>query len=75
MASSSSSRPKQLFDPDRAYSAAEIAQALSLHPITPFKWVRAGRLPKPVRLAPGTTRWLGSELNEYLFGAEEVRHG
>ena len=42
------------------YSAADLAKRYHIHPITVWKWSASGQLPKPVKLAPGTTH--GSEV-------------
>jgi predicted DNA-binding transcriptional regulator AlpA len=59
---------RELFDPAKAYSPQQVADALSIHRITVWKLIRAGRLPKTVKVGPFTSRLLGSELNECLFG-------
>jgi prophage regulatory protein len=38
-------------------SAAQLAARYGVHVVTVWRWAQAGRIPQPVRLAPGTTRW------------------
>jgi predicted DNA-binding transcriptional regulator AlpA len=38
-------------------------------PITPstlYRWIRAGRAPKPVKVGPGASRWIKSECDAAL---------
>ena len=39
------------------FSAADLARRYRIHKITVWKWAARGRLPKPMKLSPGTTRW------------------
>jgi predicted DNA-binding transcriptional regulator AlpA len=43
-------------------SAAQLAARYGVHIVTVWRWAQAGRLPQPVRLAPGTTRWRKEEI-------------
>jgi predicted DNA-binding transcriptional regulator AlpA len=47
------------------YTAADLAKRYKVHKITIFKWVRAGRLPPPDKLAPNTTRWRSDRIAKH----------
>jgi prophage regulatory protein len=44
-----------------------------LHQSTVWRWVKSGRLPRPVKLSGGTSRWLRSELEAVLARMVEAR--
>jgi predicted DNA-binding transcriptional regulator AlpA len=58
------------FENDKFYSAKAIAEKFDVHHVTPWKWAKQGRLPKPRKIGPNTSRWLGRELNEKLIPTE-----
>jgi predicted DNA-binding transcriptional regulator AlpA len=62
-------RPK-LFQDEQLYSVNDIAKKMGgkTHPLSVWRWVREGRIGTPLKIGPKTTRFLGSELNEKLFG-------
>lgn len=39
------------------FSAAQLARRYSVHVVTVWRWAQTGRLPRPIRLTPRTTRW------------------
>lgn len=41
-----------------------LAKALEVHRNTVWRWVREGRLPPPVRLSPGCSRWPSTVLED-----------
>lgn len=47
-------------------SANTLAAMLETTPSTIWRWSKNGRLPKPVKLGEGTTRWKIEEVNEAL---------
>lgn len=47
-------------------SANTLAVMLETTPSTIWRWSKNGRLPKPVKLGEGTTRWKIEEVNEAL---------
>lgn len=47
-------------------SAKTLAGMLETTPATIWRWSKKGRLPKPVKLGEGTTRWKIEEVNEAL---------
>lgn len=59
---------RRLFQNNHLYTANEVAAKLKVHHITVWKWVRSGRLSKPVKIGPATSRFLGADLNNKLFG-------
>lgn len=38
-------------------SAKQLAKRYGVHVVTVWRWAQIGRLPKPERLTPRTTRW------------------
>lgn len=62
--------PLKLFVDDQLYSAQQIADKVGIHRVTPWRWVKQGRLCKPRKISANTTRWLGRELNSYLDNAD-----
>ena len=54
-----------MFEDDRFYSDVEIAAVFGgkTSRVTIWRWAREGVLPKPRKLAPNTSRWVGAELN------------
>lgn len=44
-----------------------------LHPATLYRGIRQGRFPKPVKVGPGTSRWLREECEAVLRGMVEGR--
>ena len=59
--------PSPLFDfdrlPDAAYVRLPVLAALKgISPATCWRWVKAGRLPAPVKLGPNTTAWKVGDL-------------
>ena len=42
----------------------ELAERFRVSRITIWRWSAAGRLPKPIRLTPGTTRWALDEIED-----------
>lgn len=43
-----------------------VAARFSVHPMTVWKWVKAGKLPQPVRRGPQTVRWNVGLLRQHL---------
>jgi predicted DNA-binding transcriptional regulator AlpA len=39
---------------------------IPISPATIWRWVRAGRFPKPVKLGPGVTAWRGVDLIAFI---------
>jgi prophage regulatory protein len=60
---------------DAFLSAHDLALRWDVHYLTIFKWAKAGRLPKPVRLGPGTTTWRSSEILSHEAKCLEVARG
>jgi len=44
-----------------------------INPATLYRGVRKGRYPKPVKVGPGSSRWLRSECEAALAQMAEVR--
>lgn len=47
-------------------SANTLAKALETTPSTIWRWTKSNRLPKPVKLGEGTTRWKMEEVHQAL---------
>lgn len=47
-------------------SANTLAVAFETTPSTIWRWSKSGRIPKPIKLGEGTTRWNLAEVNEAL---------
>lgn len=45
-------------------SDKDLASRYSVSRITIWRWARAGTIPKPHKIAPGTTRWAADEIAE-----------
>lgn len=53
--------------PESGYASANtLAKALETTPSTIWRWSKSGRLPKPVKLGEGTTRWNLAEVHKTL---------
>lgn len=53
--------------PESGYvSANTLAKALETSPSTIWRWSKSNRLPKPVKLGEGTTRWNAAEVHKAL---------
>ena len=53
--------------PESGYASANtLATALETTPSTIWRWSKSGRLPKPVKLGEGTTRWNMAEVHKAL---------
>jgi hypothetical protein len=52
-------------DPHAFYSAKFPARRWNVHEITIWRWASRGVLPKPVKLGPNCSRWLGADLIEH----------
>ena len=46
---------------DKYLSDKDLAERYSVHRATPWRWVKSGDMPKPVKLG-GATRWRLSDL-------------
>lgn len=57
---------------DGYVSANRLAEILETSPCTIWRWAKAGRLPKPVKLGEGTTRWNLGEVRAALEKLKEV---
>jgi predicted DNA-binding transcriptional regulator AlpA len=44
-----------------------------INPATLYRWIRAGRAPRPVKVGPGCSRWLRSECEAALRRMVEGR--
>lgn len=42
---------------------------------TLYRGIKAGRYPRPVKVGPGSSRWLRSEVEACLRQMTEARHG
>lgn len=52
--------------PDGCYiTTAQLAATLGVHPLTPYKWVKTGRLPHPYKFGT-STRWKVGEVRQAI---------
>lgn len=49
------------------YKANTIARRLDVHPSTVWRWAEQGRIPKPIKLSAGVTRWRAADVDA-IFG-------
>ena len=54
------------------YRDKDIADAMGVSRNTVWRWVRDGRLPEPVRLSPGCSRWPESAIATLINGKREA---
>jgi prophage regulatory protein len=47
------------------YSDKQLAQKFGVHRTAIWRWVKRGNFPKPVKLSPGCTRWLGDAVRDW----------
>jgi predicted DNA-binding transcriptional regulator AlpA len=59
-------------DPNAFYSVKYLARRWGVHQITVFKWAAAGILPKPLRIGPNTSRWIGSDIEAHERARREA---
>ena len=52
----------QPIEPDAYYDAQQLAARYGLHEVTLWKWAREGKIPRPIKLGPNTSRWHGAAL-------------
>lgn len=58
---------------DRAEACRFFGGSKPLHAATLYRGVRQGRYPRPVKVGPGTSRWLREECEAVLQGMVEGR--
>lgn len=66
-------RPTPDLEPGRLYTAAEIAEAAGLDPVTIRADLSRGRWPAPDDTADGTNRWRGDTATAALTGRQRRR--
>jgi prophage regulatory protein len=52
--------------PTRGYRARAVAERLSVHPQTLWRWIREGRFPKGVKVGPMVTLWTETTIEQWL---------
>lgn len=52
---------------EKLLTAREVADLLRIHPLTPYEWVKGGKL-TPVRIAPRCLRFKESEVRRIMAG-------
>ena len=52
----------QPIEADAFYDDVQLARRWGTHRMTPWRWAREGRIAKPVRIGPGTSRWKGAHI-------------
>jgi predicted DNA-binding transcriptional regulator AlpA len=58
---------------DRDATCRFFGSTRPINPATLYRGVRKGRYPKPVKVGPGSSRWLRSECEAALAQMAEVR--
>lgn len=59
--------------PESAHVRLPVVAALhGIGPATVWRWVKAGRLPAPVKLGPNTTAWRVGELRRVMAATAEA---
>lgn len=57
---------------ENIYRKRELLEGLQISSVTLWRWVRAGRFPKPIRLGPNTVGWLKNEVSAWLESRPRV---
>lgn len=52
-------------DPNCFYDAKYLSRRWGIHLVSVWRWVAKGVLPKPSRIGPNTSRWLGRVILEF----------
>jgi len=58
---------------DRAETCRFFGGTRPIHPATLYRGIREGRFPRPVKVGPGSSRWLRAECEAALQGMVEGR--
>jgi predicted DNA-binding transcriptional regulator AlpA len=58
---------------DRAETCRFFGGTRPIYPATLYRGIREGRFPKPVKVGPGSSRWLRAECEAALQGMVEGR--
>jgi prophage regulatory protein len=59
-------------EPSRVYAQdTHLAARYSVSRATIWRWVQDGRIPKPVKLSPGCTRWRLADLEKFEQGEQK----
>jgi predicted DNA-binding transcriptional regulator AlpA len=64
---------QQLLLLDRAETCRFFGGSRPIDPATLYRGIRQGRFPKPVKVGPGTSRWLRAECEAVLQAMVEGR--
>jgi len=62
-------------DPNAYYSASYLAARYDVHVVTIYKWITRRILPRPTKLAPNTSRWLGADILAHERERREAQQG
>jgi predicted DNA-binding transcriptional regulator AlpA len=60
---------------DRAAVCRLFGGTRPINPATLYRGIRLGRYPAPVKIGPGSSRWLRSECEAVLASMVEARNG
>lgn len=50
----------------------EVAKHLNISKASVWRWLDEGRLPKPLKLSPGCTRWRADEIAAFIEAATQA---
>lgn len=57
---------------DALIPADKVAEAYGIHKVVVFRWVKAGRIPRPVVQEPHYTRWSRNEIQADIRAMREA---
>ena len=60
---------------DRAEVCRLLGGSKPINPSTLYRGIRQGRYPRPLKVGPGSSRWLRDECEAVLRRMKEARHG
>lgn len=60
-------------DPGKYVSDRDLADRYAVSRASIWRWSASGRLPRPIQLSPGCTRWRVGEIEQYEAGLEAAR--
>lgn len=63
-------QPKMHNGGDRLLRLNEVCELLGTSTSTVWRWVKEDRLPRPIRLSSGSTRWSSSELDRWRLALQ-----
>jgi predicted DNA-binding transcriptional regulator AlpA len=62
-------------DPNRVFSTAQVTELLNVHPVTVWRWVRAGHFPAPIKLGVRRIGWPATLIEQWIANQPKVSYG